>query len=184
MRRTVWSIALIVASLFIGIAANTRAAQASATVYVPELAKVRAGPGTVYDEIGRLGAGETVPAIGRSQYNDWIQIEFPLGAGGVGWVYTALVEVRGATLESLPVAAAPPTATLPPTPAGQTIGATAPIQSPTRLPTFTPAPAVEIPAFENSTSGGRGFPPALFILALFGLGVVGGVMAVIHASKF
>lgn len=166
--------------VFVGF--NIAATQTGFVVFVPELAKVRVGPGTVYDQVGELSAGQTAPAVGRSQYNDWIQVEFVGAPEGKGWVFADLVEVRGGSIEQLPLAEAPPTATLPPTPQGAVDPLLA-TQTVTPLPTFTPAPPVAIATFENPVSAGAsGFPPILLIFGLLSLGLFGAVMAIIRRN--
>ena len=101
---------------------------------------VRGGPSTVaYDIIGVLVEGSNVPALGRSPGGDWVQIAYPGVPGGIAWVYSDLVDVRG----SLPVIEPPPTSTpavtstIDPTLAAQFLVEV----PPTRLATFTePAP--------------------------------------------
>ena len=158
------------------------ATQTGLVVFVPELAKVRVGPGTVYDQVGELSAGQTAPAIGRSLYNDWIQVEFVGAPAGQGWVYANLVEVRGGSIEQLPIPEVPPTATLPPTPPGN-VDPLLMTQTPTPLPTFTPAPPVVVPTFADSTpTRGGGFPPIWLILGLLIIGLEGAGMAVIRRN--
>jgi uncharacterized protein YraI len=53
---------------------------------------VREGPGTAYDIIGEVTAGERYPILARNAASDWWQIDL----GGVqGWVSAALVQVEG-----------------------------------------------------------------------------------------
>lgn len=185
MRSTTFKRTLALAALLVMLLAlattSFASAQANIVVFVPELAKVRVGPGTIYDQLGELTQGQTAPATGRSQYNDWVQIDYPTGPLGKGWVYLNLIELRGGTVDQLPLAQTPPTATLPPTPAGDSN----PILNtpvPTRLPTYTPAPAVTMPAYVNAAPAAVGFPSALFIIGLFVLGIIGVVMAVIRRN--
>lgn len=152
--------------------ATLPAGMAIATVILgdnPEI-NVRAGPGTDYASIGKLQAGESAPAVGRSPGGDWVQILYPQGQGGVGWVYAYLVTVTG----FLPVVEPPPSPTPPVTP---TIDPTLAAQflrviPPTRLPTFTAPPTLSIPTFTTgalpTNPGGR---PALYIM--FGLALIG-----------
>ncbi len=146
-------------------------------VVAVEQVNVRDGPGTDYDRVGVLLAGQRVPALGRSPGGDWIQIGYPGVAGNVGWVYAYNV-----TLESapglLPIAEPPPTPTVRAT---ATIDPTLAAQFPslgqlpaTRLPTFTPAPPLLVPTLaSDGTGAGGGFPPILAILALLMLGGFG-----------
>ncbi|RPI33416.1 MAG: SH3 domain-containing protein, partial [Chloroflexota bacterium] len=104
---------------------------------------VRSGPGTDYTLVGKLLAGQQVPALGRSPGGDWVQISFPGVPDNVAWVYAYLVTVNGA----LPVVEPPPT----PAPLiSPTVDQTLAAQfireiPPTRLPTFTPPPPLVIP---------------------------------------
>ena len=111
---------------------------------------VRGGPSTVnYEIVGVLVAGQSVPALGRSPGGDWIQVAYPGVPGGVAWVWSDLVEVRG----QLPVVEPPPTitplvtATIDPTLAAQFLVEV----PPTRLPTFTEPPPFSMPTLEAIT---------------------------------
>jgi uncharacterized protein YgiM (DUF1202 family) len=145
-------------------------------VQAVEQVNVRAGPGTDYDLIGVLIANQAAPALGRSPGGTWIQIHYPGGPGNTAWVFGDLVQLTGATRDQLPTVQAPPTPTLPAT---GTVAAEGPgggpTAAPSRLPTFTPPPPyVEPTRFPNTGGGERaGFPPALLIIALFGVGVLG-----------
>lgn len=172
---------LFVAALFVAGATRVNA-QSGATIFVPEEATVRAGPSTVYDRLAQLTAEQTAPAVGRSIHSDWIQIEFAGSPNGRGWVYAPFVELRGATIDSLPIADAPPTPTLPPTPEGEPnpfIGVTPP---PLRQPTFTPAPAVEIPQYTETALPQAPFPPIALVLSLLAVTLLGIVMAIIRRN--
>lgn len=135
---------------------------------------VRAGPSTVaYEIVGILVSGQQAPALGRSPGGDWIQVAYPGVPGGVAWVYSDLVLVKG----SLPVVEPPPTptrqitATIDPTLAAQFLVEV----SPTRLPTFTePASYVTptLPADAPIASSGR-VPMGLIIIGLAIIGIVG-----------
>ncbi|MFN2176296.1 MAG: SH3 domain-containing protein, partial [Anaerolineales bacterium] len=71
-------------------------------------ANVRAGPSTIgYEIIGVLVVGQQVPALGRSSGGDWIQISYPGVPGGIGWIWSDLVDIRG----TLSVVEPPPTPT-------------------------------------------------------------------------
>jgi uncharacterized protein YraI len=68
---------------------------------------IRSGPGTNYGIVGAGTVGETARVIGRNQDGSWLQVEYAGAAGGIGWIYTQLVEVKGQP-ESVAVAEAPP----------------------------------------------------------------------------
>jgi hypothetical protein len=158
------------------------AAQTGLTVFATEGVTVRAGPGTVYDRAGELAAQQSAAALGRSEYNDWIQIEFANGPDGKGWVYAKFVELQGGQIDQLPLAESPGTPTLPPTPQGE-VDPLSITLTPTRLPTYTPAPPVTVPVFQQSTpASDSGFPSILLIFGLLALGVFGVVMATIRRN--
>jgi hypothetical protein len=135
---------------------------------------LRAGPSTVaYEIVGILVSGQQAPALGRSPGGDWIQVAYPGVPGGVAWVYSDLVLVKG----NLPVVEPPPTptrqitATIDPTLAAQFLVEI----PPTRLPTFTePASFVTptLPADAPIASSGR-VPMGLIIIGLAIVGIVG-----------
>jgi hypothetical protein len=132
---------------------------------------VRSGPDSVdFPIIGVLIAGQQVPALGRTPGGLWIQIEYPGVPGGVGWVYSPLVDVMG----DLPIVEPPPTPTPRTTP---TIDPTLAAQflvdiPPTRLPTFTPPPPLVIPTFADELS--KNTPVSIPMgFVIIGLGVVG-----------
>jgi len=141
-------------------------------IIVPDLVNVRLGPGTEYDKIGVLIAGQQAPAVGRSAGGDWIMIVYPSQFDEYAWVYSRYVVLDSNQL--LPIIEPPPTptprvtATINPTYAAQFNLGEAPA---TRLPTFTPAQSVVQPTIAPSViTQSRGVPP---ILAIFGLLVVG-----------
>jgi len=131
---------------------------------------VRAGPNAKYDIIGVLIVGQVVPALGRTPGGDWIQIYYPGVPDNVGWVYAPLLSVDG----NLPIVEPPPTPTPRTTP---TIDPTLQAQfiveiPPTRLPTFTPPPPLNIPSFETEVAVSQ--PVALPVgLVIAGMGVLG-----------
>ena len=135
---------------------------------------VRSGPGTIgYDIIGVLIVGQQVPALGRTPGGDWIQIAYPGVPGGVAWVYTPLVDVSS----SLPIVEPPPTPTPRVTP---TIDPTMAAQflvdlPPTRLPTYTAPPALNIPTFpaQSPASVSGRIPMGLVIIGMAVIGIFG-----------
>ena len=143
------------------------------TIFVPDQVNVRIGPGTDYELVGVLIAGQQAPAVGRSIGGDWIQIIYPGVPGDLAWVYAPLVRLD-AGQSTLPIIEPPPTptsrvtATIDPTLAAQFDLSG---NLPTRLPTFTPAPPIVQPTFAPVVTQSRGgFPP---ILAMAGLVMVG-----------
>lgn len=67
---------------------------------VTQTINVRAGPATIYDAVGTVSAGTMVILTGRNEINNWIQIEFPEGPEGRGWV--AALYVENPNLQGLP----------------------------------------------------------------------------------
>ena len=135
---------------------------------------LRAGPSTVaYEIVGMLVARQEVPALGRTPGGDWIQVAYPGIPGGVAWVWSDLVEVRG----RLPVVEPPPTptpritATIDPTLAAQFLVEI----PPTRLPTFTESPPISMPTFSANApiATPSKVPMGLVIMGMAVLGLFG-----------
>ena len=148
-----------------------------AHVYVPERVNVRSGPGTYYEKVGVLVAGQVPLVVGRTSFGEWIAIQYPEGTSDTAWVYSPLVLVRGITVEELPTVESPPTPTLQAVPVSGSVNPeyTSP---PTRLPTFTPAPPIPQPTFSTPEFEGGSLPPIILIASLFTLGIVSGVVAI------
>jgi hypothetical protein len=154
------------------------------TILVPEQVNVRLCPDVTCDLVGVLIAGQTAPALGRTAAGLWIQIAYPGVQGNVAWVYAPFVVLQPSQAGGLPIIEPPPT----PTPrVTATIDPTLAAQfnlnqvTPTRLPTFTPAPPVVEPTFPPSSGArGGGFPPILLILALVVVGIFGLVISVLR----
>ena len=142
------------------------------TVTYAEQINVRSGPNsTIYPAIGVLLPGETAPAIGKSVGGDWIQIVYPGVPNNVGWIYAPLVTISPYS-NLLPVDAPPTptpltTATIDPTLQAEFL----PQVTPTRLPTFTPAPAVEPITFGPSAADGFNLPLGLVITVFIAIGL-------------
>lgn len=143
---------------------------------------VRAGPSTmVYEIVGMITAGSSVPAIGRTPGGDWVEVVYAGGPGGVGWIWSELVDVRG----SVPIVEPPPTptpaitATIDPTLAAQFL-----VEVPaTRLPTFTPPGEIIQPTLPGdapiASNPGR-VPMALIIIGMAVIGVFGLIISIIR----
>ena len=154
-------------------------------IVVPDQVNVRLGPGTNYDKVGVLIAGQEVPALGRTPGGLWIQIAYPGVPGNIAWVYAPFV-VLDTAQQLLPIIEPPPTPTprmtptIDPTLAAQFNLGEAP---PTRLPTFTPAEPVVQPTFEpEQVEGVRGIPPILAILGLLVVGLFGMVISFLRGG--
>ncbi len=133
---------------------------------------MRSGPGSYdYPVIGSLPVGGTAPALGRSPAGEWVQISFPSGPHGLGWVYAANVSLSASGL--LPVVEAPPTPVPATTPTINPTYAAALLNVPTstRKPTFTAPPPLQLPTYvANGSQTSGGFQTGWLIV---GLGVVG-----------
>ena len=143
------------------------------TVTYIEPINVRTGPSSFdYPIIGTLPVGGTANAVGRSPASEWIQIVFPDGPRGTGWVYAANVSLSPPGY-LLPIVEPPPTPTPVTTPTLNLtfVAAFQTLPTSTRLPTFTAPPPLVIPTYENTTqaSGGR----AITTWVIFGLGLIG-----------
>lgn len=154
-------------------------------IVVPDQVNVRSGPGTEYELIGVLIAGQQAPALGRSFGGDWIQILYPGVPGNVAWVYSPFVvlDPPGATLPILeppPTATARATATIDPTLAAQfNLGDV----TATRLPTFTPAGPVVQPTFAAGAPQSRSvIPPIVAIAGLVMVGTFGMLISILRGS--
>lgn len=154
-------------------------------IVVPDQVNVRLGPGTNYDKVGVLIAGQEVPALGRTPGGLWIQIIYHGVPGNIAWVYAPYV-VLDTAQQLLPIIEPPPTPTprmtptIDPTLAAQFNLGEAP---PTRLPTFTPAEPVVQPTFEpEQVEGMRGIPPILAILGLLVVGLFGMVVSFLRGG--
>ncbi len=62
---------------------------------------VRNGPGTNFESLGMLKAGDLVKALGKDEFGAWIQIEYPATSQGKGWVNAAFIRLEG--VDQLPV---------------------------------------------------------------------------------
>jgi uncharacterized protein YraI len=144
-----------------------------------EQINVRSGPGTLYPKVGVLLAGQVIPAKGKSPGGEWILVEYPGVEGGTAWLYAPLVDlVPGSVLEIVEPPPTPTplsTATIDPTLAAQFIVTTVP----TRLPTFTPPPPLQIPTFQAADAGGMNtkIPPGMVIISLLTIGALLGVVS-------
>jgi hypothetical protein len=159
------------------VATDTPAPNAGAafiTQTYSEPINVRTGPSTVnYPVIGQLPIGATAPALAASPSREWIEISYPPGPGGVGWIYAANVQLTGTLQVTEPPPTAVPleTATFDPTLAAAfNVDPTE-----TRLPTFTPAPPLVVPTFATTGPAPAGFPMgiAIGVITLLGVAVLG-----------
>jgi hypothetical protein len=141
---------------------------------------VYAGPSSFdYPAIGVLLGNETAPALGIADGKpDWIQIYYPGVPNSVAWVWALQVSLSpGALLLPIEIPATPTplsTPTINPTLEAAFIG----LETATRLPTFTEAPPLEIPQFQDETTNATtGVPAGLLIVALGLFGFFGAVIS-------
>jgi uncharacterized protein YraI len=71
-----------------------------------ELVNCRFGPGTVYELINELRAGQSARVVGRNETFTWWYIRDPGNPNGFCWVSSNVTEVKG-EVEELPVVPAP-----------------------------------------------------------------------------
>jgi hypothetical protein len=147
---------------------------------------VRAGPGTMYDQVGVMVAGQIGEVLGRSPDSQWIKIVYIGAPDNTGWVFRDLVNLVG-ELPNIPTVIPPPTPTLPPTPTAEIfgtpdeLGTSEPVTN--YLPTYTAPAPVARPTL-LPVQGARqavSFPPAVLIIVLFVLGAFGGLVSLMRA---
>ena len=102
---------------------------------IQEQINVRSGPGTDFNSLGTLNPQDVVSLTGKDPNGAWLQIDFPAGPEGKGWINAAFVQAQGA--ESLPIIAD----------SGRVVGT----GTPTSIPS-TPTPTL-VPAREDHDSG-------------------------------
>lgn len=68
---------------------------------------VRRGPSTNYSVIGQLEQNDVVEIAGKNADSSWLQIVYPTGTIGRGWISVSYAQVSG-SLASIPVVEAPP----------------------------------------------------------------------------
>lgn len=91
---------------------------------------VRSGPGTGFNSLATLNPQDVVRLTGKDPNGAWLQIDFPAGPEGRGWVNAAFVRAQG--VENLPIV----------TEAGLVVGTGTPTVVPlTPTATLLPAPA-------------------------------------------
>ena len=154
------------------------------TVNYTEQINVRNGPGTVlYNIIGKMQPGESAQALGVSPGRDWVQIVFPAGPDGVGWVHTSLISI---SVGNLQIIEPPPTVTPLVTPTIDPTLAAAYIFEPTvtRMPTFTPPPPLEIPQFTAvpAARAKNSVPLGALVLGSGFLGIFGYLLSLLRRS--
>ncbi len=147
-----------------------------------EYVNVRSGPGTLYDLVGRLVAGQEAAVLGRSEQGEWLLIQYYGGPENQGWIYAATINLSPG---EVPIVEIPPTLTplvtntINPTLAAQFL--TTPI--PTRLATFTPAESLVVPTYADvaRTAFFGGIPMGLVIILIAGMGTILALLSIIRS---
>nr|BAL57229.1 hypothetical protein HGMM_F48D12C28 [uncultured Chloroflexota bacterium]BAL58047.1 hypothetical protein HGMM_F54B02C12 [uncultured Chloroflexota bacterium] len=144
-----------------------------------EIVNVYSGPDMyIYPPVGVMLRGQSLPALGRSADTDWIMIAYPGVPGGVAWIYGPWVSLSPG---ELPIVTPPPTPTprataaINPTLVASYLGSS----TPTHLPTFTPAPPVEVPQF-SQTDISPSFPVGLLIVLFALIGTFGMIFLLVR----
>jgi len=140
---------------------------------------VRSGPSATSTQVGVFLVGQEASAYGY--YGSYAQIEYAGAPGNKGWVVLDRIEVFGGTLPMLqaPATETPSiTKTIDPTLAAQFI-ITA---QPSRLPTYTEPPVLQIPTYQAETGGTAtgGIPIGYVIITLAGLGFFLSLIAILR----
>jgi hypothetical protein len=140
---------------------------------------VRSYPNSTSTRVGVFLVGQEANAYGY--YGDYVQIDYAGAPDNKGWVVLNRVEVFGG---SLPMLQPPPTATpsitktIDPTLAAQFIITAIP----SRLPTYTEPPALQIPTYQENVGGTAtaGVPIGYVIVILAGLGLFLTLIAILR----
>lgn len=156
-------------------------------VEVFEDVNVRAGPGTDYDLIGKMIAGQAEAVLGKATNGQflWLKVVYFGGPENTGWVLSGLVRVVG-DVQAVPDLGLPPTPTRPATATLEVFveATTTPGPDAGRPPTFTPAAPSVRPTLlpvQGVASGSGAFPPALAIIVLFVMGVFAGLVSLVRS---
>ncbi len=145
-----------------------------------QVVRVYAGPSSFdYPSIGVLLGNESAPAIGRAKgKQDWIQIRYLGVPGSTGWIYGLYVKLSPGALLPLVEIPSTPTAVATPTINPTLEAAFIGQQTPTRLPTFTPPPPLDLPSFTDAPGASRtGVPTGLLIVILGLFGFLGAAIS-------
>jgi hypothetical protein len=77
-----------------------------------QILNIRKGPGTHYPVIGQLQQNDVVEITGKNADSSWLQIVYPTGTIGRGWIFASYAQLRGSPA-AIPVVetSPPPTST-------------------------------------------------------------------------
>jgi uncharacterized protein YgiM (DUF1202 family) len=102
--------------------------QSGNTAIVIQQLNIRSGPGTSFNSLGTLNTNDIVSLTGKNSTGTWLQIDFPTGPDGKGWVNSGFVKADDSA--SLPIVSD----------AGDVIGTGTPANTPLPpTPTIVPA---------------------------------------------
>jgi hypothetical protein len=150
-----------------------------ATVYLNlDQIDVYSGPSSYdYPAIGVLLAGEQVPALGRVEGLDWIEIRYLGVPDSIGWIYAPYVSLTSGA--DLPIVPVPPTPTAASTPTiNPTLAAALiPAVTATRLATFTAPAPLALPTFVDETQRPSRIPLGLLIASFLFIGGLGAIIS-------
>lgn len=96
---------------------------------VQQQLNIRSGPGTSFNSLGTLNPQDVVSLTGKDANGAWLQIEFPAGPAGKGWVNAAFVQAQ--SVDQLPIVSD----------SGTVLGTGTPVDTPLP-PTSTVVPAL------------------------------------------
>jgi len=105
---------------------DTTATPTGPTAVVTQRLNVRSGPATTFDSLGMLEPHAVVSLTGKNATASWLQIDYPSGPGGRGWITAQYVQTEAAgNLPVLDDYGTPVAATPVGTPAGPAVTPTA-----------------------------------------------------------
>jgi len=107
---------------------------------ITQQVNVRTAPGTDSNSLGTLNARDVILLVGRDSGSLWLQIEYPAGPEGKGWVAAGYVQADG--LDQLPIVGQ----------TGQVIG--------TQTPTGVPPTVIPTPGFAAADNDSAQSPAA------------------------
>lgn len=79
----------------------TEAAPPGVSARALQKINVRSGPGVNFDSVGLLNANDPIIVTGINENGTWLQVAFPQGPGGRGWVTVAFVQID--STDGLPI---------------------------------------------------------------------------------
>jgi uncharacterized protein YraI len=134
------------------------------TLSANETVRIRSGPGTQFDQLGRLAKGKTAPVVGINPEGTWWQIRLPTptqAGDDLGWVIAEFVTLTGdvglvPVVEGVLTTPAATTTSTPPLPTQTPLSTGTPAVSPsptTMAHSATPAPSATPPSLTPEPTG-------------------------------